>query len=479
MIGSLLWLFGRNWLTVLGAILTTFSVITIATIVVLEVLAVISSPYVGILAFLIMPGFFVLGLVLIPIGAIWQRRFERKHGVEGGPEAADLLPRIDFNNPRTLQLAGMIAFLSVVNIFILGATTYKSVVYMESVEFCGQVCHTVMEPEFTAYLNSPHSRVACVECHIGSGAPWFVRSKLSGVGQVFAVTFNTYEHPIAAPVKNLRPSRETCEECHWPDKFTGDRVRVITRYAEDEANTPLHTVLLMHVGGAGGEHGIHSWHIDPRRETSYVALDPQRQEIAMVRVKEPDGTVTEFFPGGAEPSPEQLAGGETRMMDCIDCHNRPTHIFDLPAEAVDKALNQKRIDKTLPFIKKVAVAALQETKGEEGDLEKIARHVEGHFTQNHPEILESKAAEIAQAVRETQAIYQRNVFPRMNVTWGTYINNIGHVSFQGCFRCHDGAFSTRDGTKTISQDCTICHGVLAMEEESPQVLADLGILQPN
>jgi len=478
LVHSLLWLLCRNWLTLLGASLTTFSAIAVAGVVLLEVLELVSSPYLGILAFLVLPGVFVLGLVMIPIGAIWQRKFERKHGIETSRDRLEL-PRIDFNNPRTRQIAGMVGFLSVVNIFVLGATTYKSVVYMESVEFCGQVCHTVMEPEYTAYLNSPHSRVDCVECHIGSGAPWFVRSKLSGVGQLFAVTFNTYEHPVSTPVKNLRPSRDICEECHMPEKFTGDRVRVITRYGEDEANTPMHTVLLMHIGGAGTEHGIHSWHIDPRRETTYTTLDPQRQEIAAVRVKEPDGSITEYFPGGKAPDLAQLAGGETRRMDCIDCHNRPAHIFEMPGEALDKALNHGMIDKTLPSIKKVAVEALKEVKGEEGDLDQIARRIETHFRDNHAELAKTKSAEIKQAIEESQAIYKRNVFPKMNVTWGTYINNISHINSEGCFRCHDGEFSTVDGSKTISQDCTICHGVLAMEEESPQVLTDLGMLDPQ
>ncbi len=126
---------------------------------------------------------------------------------------------------------------TLVNIVIAGQTGYSAVSYMESVTFCGQTCHTVMQPEFAAYQNSPHSRVECVKCHIGPGASWFVRSKLSGVGQVFAVTFNTYQRPIPTPVRNLRPARETCEACHWPEKFGEDRLRVIEKFADDEENT--------------------------------------------------------------------------------------------------------------------------------------------------------------------------------------------------------------------------------------------------
>ena len=325
-----------------------------------------------------MPGFFALGLLLIPVGVLLARRRDVKKGVEPVPSKEFVLPRIDFNDPRTVRLALTIAFLSAVNFAVLGTTSYCGVVYMDSVEFCGKVCHSVMEPEFAAYQNSPHSRVECAECHIGAGAPWFVKAKLSGVWQVLAVTFNTYERPIAAPVANLRPSRDTCEHCHQPNKFTGERVRVITHYSEDETNTPNYTVLLKHIGGGGSAHGIHSWHIDPRRQTTYTALDPQRQEIASVRVAEPDGTTTEFFMNGKEPPAEDAAKGEVRTMDCIDCHNRPTHIFELPKDAVDKAMNLGRIDATLQFIRKVAVEALTESVGEKGDLDKIARRLESH-----------------------------------------------------------------------------------------------------
>ena len=473
--GAFFWLLGRNGITIFGGSLTTISAMAIVTLVVLEVLGLIVSPYLGIFAFLILPGAFVFGLVLIPAGAVLQRRRERRLGIESAPQEGHIFPKIDFNNPRTQRLAAMVVLLTFVNLFIVGATSYKSVVYMDSVEFCGEVCHSVMAPEFTAYKESPHSRVECVECHIGPGAPWFVKSKLSGAWQVFAVTFNTYEHPIPTPVESLRPSRDTCEQCHWPERFAGDRVRVIKKYSDDEANTPLHTVLLMHIGGGSEtKGGIHSWHIAPGRETSYVALDPQRQDIAMVRVKEADGTVVEYKKDGVDLTPEMLADAETRVMDCIDCHNRPSHIFEMPAAAVDKALRLNRIDPGLPFVKKVAVEALDAAKGDRGDLDAIGRTMETHFRQSFGDAYESNAPRVEQAINEVKAIYSRNVFPEMNVTWGTYINNIGHDQFPGCFRCHDGSFSSADG-KVINNDCTLCHNVLAMEEENPSVLSELGI----
>ncbi|MBX7258475.1 MAG: cytochrome C [Candidatus Hydrogenedentes bacterium] len=476
-VASFLWFLGRNTVTILGATVTTISAITIFVLFSLELSGILMSPYLGIITFVVMPAGFIFGLILILLGTLWQHRRDQKLGKEARPTGDVPLPKLDFNSPKTRQVAGMVLFLSLANLFIVGATSYQSVVYMDSAEFCGKVCHTVMEPESVAHAASPHGRVECVACHIGPGAPWFVKSKLSGVGQLFAVTFNTYEHPIPTPVENLRPSRDTCEQCHWPAKFTGDRLRVIKKYGDDDANSPTYTALLMHIGGGSNQnHGIHSWHIDPRRETTYVSVDRQRQEIALVRVKEPDGSISEFKMQGTEYTPEQLAQGETRIMDCIDCHNRPTHVFDLPGPAMDKALTQGLIDATLPGIKRVGVEALQAAKGEDkaADLDGISQKLETHFRETFADTYDANADRVKKAIDEVQGIYKRNVFPAMDVTWGTYINNIGHTDFPGCFRCHDGNHTTDDG-RTISQDCTLCHGVLAMEEENPQVLSDLGI----
>jgi hypothetical protein len=402
-----------------------------------------------------------------------QRAVER--AAQGEP-LPDPYPKIDFNQAHVRRMAGVVAVLTAANLLILSLVSYQGVVYMDSVEFCGTVCHTVMEPEYAAYLGSPHSRVKCVECHIGPGAPWFVRAKLSGVGQVLAVTFRTYHRPVPTPVENLRPSRDTCEQCHWPERFTGDRMKVITKFSDDEPNTPLKTVLLMHIGGGNAGHGgIHSWHIDPRKETSYIAADPQRQTIPWVQVKDADGRVTEYTTDDKKPTPEQIAAGEKRMMDCIDCHNRPTHIFKLPDQAMDEALAQGRIDRTLPYIKKIGVEALRQTQGPKAAaLQQLAQHVQAYYQQNHGDLLASKRPVIEAAIKEIQAMYSRNVFPEMNLTWGTHPDHIGHERFTGCFRCHDGAHQSRDG-RSITQDCNLCHTILAVEEKNPEVLQQLGI----
>jgi len=467
-----------NWLTILGSTLATISAGMIIALMGLATLGFVESLYLGLVTFLILPGFFVSGLLIIPAGVVWEYRRRRAQlgGISG--EAAALYPVVDFGKHRVRDVAATVALLTVVNFLIIGTVSYKGVVFTDSPEFCGVLCHEVMEPEFTAYVDSPHSRVACVECHIGPGVPWYVRSKLSGVPQVYATLMNTYPRPIPTPVHSLRPSKETCEECHWPEKFSGNRLRVIKEYQEDETNTLLYTVLVMHIGGGNaGGHGIHSWHIDPNKKTTYLASDEARQQIEVVRVTDASDQVTEYRAQDApQVSGEQLQfpNAEFRTMDCIDCHNRPTHIFQSPAKAVDQKLAQGLIDKTLPYIKKVGVEALNSVSGEAGDLEQIADHVRTYYQEAHPEILVEKKDAVEKAVEELQKIYNRNVFPNLKVTWNTYPNNIGHIQFTGCFRCHDDSHTSADG-KVISGDCTLCHGVLAMQEEEPAILETLAL----
>jgi len=469
-------LFGRNWITLLGASLTTMSALLIVAFVVLGLLGIYDTPYIGIMAFLILPGVLVLGLLLIPVGIHWDRKRDVAASKESETTDPELYPKIDFNQAHVRRMAGIVAVLTAANLFILSFVSYEGVVFMDSVSFCGTTCHTVMEPEYVAYLGSPHSRVKCVECHIGPGAPWFVRSKLSGVGQVLAVTFNTYSRPIPTPVENLRPSRDTCEQCHWPERFTGNRIKVITKFAEDEANTLMKTVLLMHIGGgAAGQGGIHSWHIDPRKQTTYIASDRQRQTIPWVQVRAANGTVTEYVAQDAHLPPEQMAASEKRLMDCIDCHNRPTHIYKLPDQAMDEAMALGHMDRTLPYIKKVGVEVLQQAKGPKAPaLAQMAQRVRAYYQENYRDLAASKRETIEAAIREIQAIYSRNVFPEMNVTWGTHPDNLGHERYKGCFRCHDDGHASKNG-QTIRQDCNLCHTILAMEEQNPEVLKDLEI----
>lgn len=463
---------GRNSITLTGAVITTSSGMLLALFWGLEAFGKgLLNPYVGILLYLILPTVFVFGLILMPIGALARRRQLRKHG--GLPHE---YPQFSLGDPLVRTALGWVGFATFLNVAILGFASYRGVQYMDSVSFCGQTCHTVMAPEYTAYENSPHSRVDCVGCHIGPGAPWFVRSKLSGLRQVVAVTFRTYSRPIPSPVHQLRPARETCEQCHWPQRFTGDKLLVRREYGTDEKNTEATTVLALKIGGRTwqGRVGIHGRHLDTMERISYIATDDRRQVIPEVTYIDDDGKTVVYRSTDLQTTPEQLAKGEHRKMDCVDCHNRPTHAFQLPEHAVDQSMASGLISASLPYIKKQAVEVLKTDYPDRDTASReIASKLGAFYQKQYPDVHTKQRAAMDQAVAHVQAIYLRNVFPEMRLTWGTHPNNIGHMDFPGCFRCHDGNHVSSDG-RTITNDCGACHSVLAMSEQNPKILSDLG-----
>ena len=449
----------HNSLSYAGFVIAFLTFMLIAFLLVIDFFSPSGSAYFGIVAYLILPPFLVLGLVLVPIGMGLENRRRRQ---KSAAEAALLppFPRIDLNQPRHQRLFAAWAAGTVAILAVLGVVAYQSYEYMDSTTFCGDVCHTVMQPEKTAYDDSPHARVNCTACHIGPGASWFVKSKISGVYQVYAVLTNTYPRPITTPIENLRPARETCEQCHWPEKFYGDMIVTHTRYQADEKNTETKTSLVVKTGGgserAGVSMGIH-WHMDPRNEVDYIATDQQRQNIPWVSARGPDGKVTEYVSTDSKLTPDEVKATDKRQMDCIDCHNRPTHIYYKPDEAVDREISAGRIDRSLPFAKKEAVALITAKYGSQAEADKaIADGWDKYYRDNYPQVYSSQKAAVDRAGAAVVEAYDRNVFPEMNVGWGTYVDNIGHQDSAGCFRCHDGKHVSADGRK-IRNDCGICH----------------------
>jgi hypothetical protein len=461
----------NNWISLAGVILVTTATIFWLFLLPTTLRGETSSPYIGILVFMVLPGPFFAGLILIPLG-MWLKRKRTGRQSIYPPE----FPPLNWRNLELRRLAYFLGVTTVVNIVIASQLSYGAVNYMDSVTFCGQTCHTVMQPEFTAYQNSPHSKVECVKCHIGPGAGWFVRSKLSGVGQVFAVTFNTYPRPIPTPVHNLRPARETCEQCHWPQKYGEDRVVVISKYAEDEANTLTKDVLLLKIGGGNRGIGIHGTHLGKGIVIRYRHTDEARQAIPWVEY-DVNGKKTVYATADAKPDP--AANGTEREMDCMDCHNRPSHSFDLPDRALDKAMSAGLVSAALPFAKKKALEILKvDYHSRDEAAVRIPAAFAKFYREGYPAIWNSRQAEIAASAAEVLAVYNRNIFPDMNVTWGKYPVNIGHTDFPGCSRCHDGSHSAKSGD-IINPDCSACHSLLATDDPNPKVLTDLGITEPK
>jgi cytochrome c2 len=304
-----------------------------------------------------------------------------------------------------------------------------------------------------------------------------VRAKVSGLRQVVMVTFHTYPRPIPSPVKDLRPASQTCEQCHWPQRFVGDKLLVRTSYTDDEKNTPQTDVVMLKVGGSNwqGSTGIHGHHLADAVRIRYISTDPQRQTIAAVYSTDDKGKTTEFISSDAKPTQQQLDQGEHRVMDCLDCHNRPAHTSEMPEGAVDKQMSLGRISADLPYIKKKAVEVLKVNYTTRDIAQQsITGEINKFYQTNYREIYQTRRTVVEQSGQEVANIYLRNIFPDMRVTWGTHPNNLGHNDSLGCFRCHDGSHTSADG-QTITNDCSACHQIIVSGENNPKILTDLGM----
>ncbi|MBI4354526.1 MAG: NapC/NirT family cytochrome c, partial [Candidatus Omnitrophica bacterium] len=449
----------RNPISFLGVAVASVSTAFGLPMMFIDMFSRRAHPYLAVVIYLVLPFVAAGGVALILLGVLWEHgRRKRRPG-----QAIPPLPRIDLNQPKHQALVVVTLTAIMVVIVLLSVTGYQAYHFTESVKFCGLVCHQVMKPEYTAYQHSPHARVACTQCHVGPGASWFVRSKITGAYQVYAVAFNKYPRPIGTPIKNLRPAQETCEQCHWPAKFFGAQQKTFNHYLADETNSPWQIQMLIKVGGGdpaiGSTTGIH-WHMNISNEIEYIASDERRDIIPWVRTTDREGRVTEYLSTEQPLSPEQIAKAETRRMDCVDCHNRPSHIYYPPDRAIEQSFEAGRLDRSLPYLKREGIRLLAQPYASEREAsEAILKGLAEFYQTTYPEVYHERAAAVQQATVELQAIYARNIFPEMHVDWRAYPSHIGHLNAEGCFRCHDGLHTSREG-KVITKDCNACHTIL-------------------
>ena len=459
--------FGNNPISLAGGAITSAAGVTMIGYWLVELFGRPNdNPYLGIIFFLLLPALFIAGLALIPVGVYVRHRKLQLAG-----QIPAVYPKIDFNDHRFRHGVDIVLVATIINLLVVSMASYRGAAYMDSPQFCGQSCH-VMQPEFTAYKVSAHSHVDCVACHIGAGAASYFRAKVNGTKQLIEVTFDRYPTPIESPVQNLRPARDICEGCHTPARFIGEKLLVKSTFADDEKNTQTQSVVVLHLGGRDslshltGIHGVHLGHIE------YVATDNSRTTIPWVQKFNEDGSVTEFAVAAAGGSIPQ---GERRVMDCIDCHNRAAHTFVTPEDALNRAMAEGAVSPELPWIHKEGMELLKANYSSEADAQaKIPEQLSAFYRNGHPEVLAEKADLVKAAGEQLATLYSQNVFPFMKVAWGTHPNHIGHMSYPGCFRCHDGEHASKNGT-SITQDCAACHNLLAVDESKPKVLSDLGI----
>jgi hypothetical protein len=465
----------HNVVSLFGVILAACSFFAVLCLFAIDFFRGFTNQYLGILTYIVAPGFLISGLLLVALGALRERHRRRKLQ----PGEVSRFPRIDLNVPRQRRAFVVIAVVTFGLLLFTALGSYRTYQYTESVQFCGTVCHTVMKPEYTAYQESPHANVACVQCHIGPGASWYVKSKFSGAYQVYATLVDNYPRPIPVPIAHLRPVKLTCEQCHWPKKFFGATEKVWHHYLPDQTNTDWTIRMLLKIGGGdpafGPVGGIH-WHMAVANKVEFIATDKHLQVIPWVRLTDRAGNVTVYQSKDHPLKSEQIAAATIHVMDCVDCHNRPTHIYRTPVYAVDLAMSTDRISTNLPFIKEQAVHALvRQYPTTSQALREISQTLTAYYQSNYPGLSRSPAAQVAGAIAEVQSIYTHNFFPEMKVSWQVYPDNIGHLNSDGCFRCHDGNHVNSQG-RPIVHDCRACHVILAQgHSPAPATLAPRGL----
>jgi hypothetical protein len=439
----------RHPVSIAGALLTTVAAVLFLTLIIAELAGLLNNPYAGLVVFVAIPALFVLGLLLIPFGAWLERRRLRRD-----PTASSDWPVLDFRRPHVRRGAIVFIALTAVNLMVVLLAGYGSLHYMESPQFCGQTCHTPMQPQHSAWQAATHARIACVKCHIGEGPRGFVRAKLAGVRQLAHVATGGYPRPIP-PGAEMPPGAQaqTCLACHQPAQSVGDRIRVIRTYADDETNTETRTILQMRLGAANASGRAIHWHADPGVTVEYVAADEARETIPYVKVTRANGEVKEFVV--ADTPAQTISSGHRRTMDCMDCHNTVGHpIAQSPELAVDDAIAAGRVPRDLPFVRREGIRLIKESyPGRNEALAAIDKGVRSFYASQSPS---ANAAAVDRAVGALQNVYRGNVFPAMKVTYGSYPNQKGHITSTGCFRCHDDSHTAKDGSK-ISADCEYCH----------------------
>ncbi len=444
-----------------GVVLVTSSAVMFLLFLLGNLTGAVTNAYVGLISFMALPALFMLGLVLIPIG--WYRT-RAKTGLTLRELVARRFGEEELREtPLGAPLIRTLAIMTMINVLILTVASVAGLHFMDQPNFCGTACHKVMNPEWVVYQQSPHSRVACVQCHVGEGVKAHFDAKLNGLRQIWLASLNLYRRPIPTPVHNLRPARETCEKCHWPEKFYGNRLKTIVHYGDDEASTPRYTTLSLKVNSSIEEGGIH-WHVGRDVTVRYASLNDRRQEMIWVEVTRPDGSSTRYVNRRLD---EQPRAEDIRTMDCVDCHNRATHIYETPVGAVETRMRLGMIDRSLPYIKKVGVAAIAaDYPSAEAARRGIESSVVAFYRSHDPSVLAGKAGAIGRSIAALQEAWTRNIHPYMNLSWGAYPSLLGHRESKGCFRCHNRDM-VDDSGRWIADDCTLCHSILANDAPEP------------
>jgi len=355
-----------------------------------------------------------------------------------------------------VRRAAILTAVFLAGFLILGVIAIQVWEYSNSVAFCSNTCHDVHPEEPGAYLDSYHARVKCTECHMGrTGTIQGIFLKIGHFRHLPEVIFNNYDRPVES--ETLRPPNESCERCHWPPSFHGDTVLDVRHYLPDEQNSAKNTYLTLRTGGGDPNlgFGIH-WHISNHVE--YIATGEQKQDIRWVRMTLPDGQTIEYNDVTDPLTAEEIAAAEKKPMDCVDCHNRAGHPFPSPPRLVDDSLATGEISSDLPWAKKEVTEILSAEYPDQETAVQAVETLPQQYTADYPQAAVEYGPELEQATVTAGNLITQVVFEEPGITWQSFPDNIGHKTFPGCFRCHDGKHVASDGS-SIRLHCNICHGI--------------------
>lgn len=449
----------RHPLAAVGGALIAAGAFAFIVLSAIDIASDVENPYRSLVTFVGAPAIFTLGVILFLIAARIQVRKARRLG-----EDIHFVLRVAPSDPRYMRNLWVFLGLTFLFVMVVGWSGFKAYEATDSVSFCGESCH-VMDPQNVTYANGPHARVPCVDCHIGPGGSFWVRSKIDGIRQLVATATNSFDRPIHTPVQSLRPAQQTCEGCHWPEQFFGQKLTNRTYYRTDEGNSPWTISLLVNVGGGnprtGDLEGIH-WHMLSGKDVEYIATDEDRQEIPWVRVTDTTtGEVTVYTDADEDFPDPANEDTEVRLFDCMDCHNRPSHSFQPPATAMNLEISRGSISRDLPFVRDVGLELLNadyETTEEATDA--ITVGLAGFYADQYPDQAAGLSEKIAAATDALLRVYENNFFPEYKTDYRARVNNLSHFVNDGCFRCHSSDLES-DAGATISADCESCHSIVA------------------
>lgn len=468
-----------NWMSGIGAGLLAVGVAGGAFQLLIEWIARGGSGYAG-LALLPAVALIGIGAALVVAGWLRERRRQRR-GERSSFYDTVVLDPFSLVRERGLWLPPLVIAGAVLVFLAFGTGTAGVVEVSESNEFCTQACHSVMGPEAVAYQDTAHSRIPCVECHVGAGPEGFFAAKLGGLRQVYALATDTVTRPIPTPIHGSPIDRELCESCHAPERDAGIETSQKTYFLSGEDLYPVRVAMAVKVGGGDGEwrpgHGVH-YHMQIARSVEFIARDPARQEIAWLRVTDAEGRQRVYESDSDPLDEEERAKLPVRTMECIDCHSRPAHRFASAVESVNRALETGTLPGGLPSIKVASVQALDAGHASTPEaLEGIAERLRGFYEEEYPEVLEEQSEELEASIAALRAIYQRTIFPEMKADWRAHPDESNHLESPGCFRCHNDDLMDADG-ESVTAECTACHSIIAQDGQAIESAQAFDVGQP-